>query len=105
MGTNRFFGLMQENGLTIKPNERLKAKRLSEKPKPRPLKPRQWWGIDRTKVLTPSGWVYIVLVLEGYTNWIRFYNEEYHHSSLGYKSPTAFEKEWEGEEMCQPAMG
>jgi transposase InsO family protein len=37
--------------------------------------------------------------------WIRFYNEEYLHSSLGYKSRTAFEKEWEGEEMCQPAMG
>jgi len=36
--------------------------------------------------------------------WIRFYNEEYLHSSLGYKSPTTFEKEWEGEEMCQPAM-
>jgi hypothetical protein len=34
--------------------------------------------------------------------WIRFYNEEYLHSSLGYKSPTTFasptscEKEWEG---------
>jgi transposase InsO family protein len=207
----RVFRLMQENGLTIKPNERLKAKRLPEKPKPRPLKPRQWWGIDMTKVLTPYGWVYIVLVLDWYTKrnvgyhagsralskdwlealdraikvqfpkgsrgmglnlmsdngsqptseafvkacgllglnqaftsysnpkgnadtervmrtlkeelvhirewksqgeltcalecWIRFYNEEYLHSSLGYKSRTAFEKEWEGEEMCQPAMG
>jgi len=207
----RVFRLMQENGLTIKPNERLKAKRLSEKPKPRPLKPRQWWGIDMTKVLTPSGWVYIVLVLDWYTKrivgyhagpralsrdwlealdkgikdqfpegtrgmglnlmsdngtqptsmafmkacgllginqaftsysnpkgnadteramrtlkeelihirewshegeltcalgeWIKFYNEEYLHSSIGYKSPTAFEKEWEGEERLRSLGG
>jgi hypothetical protein len=42
--------------------------------------------------------------------WIRFYSEEYLRSSLGYKTPTTFasptscEKEWEGEEMRQPAM-
>jgi len=58
---------MQVSGLTLKPNERLRAKRLPERPKPRPTRPKEWWGIDMTKVLTPSGWVYIVLVLDWYT--------------------------------------
>ena len=50
-------------------------------------------------------------LIEALECWIRFYNEEYLHSSLGYKPPTVFasptscENEWEGEEMCQPAMG
>ena len=207
----RVLRLMQEHSLTLKPNERLKAKRLPERSKPRPLKPREWWGIDMTKVLTPSGWVYIVLVLDWYTKrivghhagpralskdwlealdraikdqfpmgtrgmglslmsdngtqptsvafmkacgllginqaftsysnpkgnadtervmrtlkeelvhirewksqeqlthslkgWIKFYNEEYLHSSLDYKSPTAFEKQWEGEERLRSFGG
>ena len=37
--------------------------------------------------------------------WIRFYNEEYLHSSLDYKSPTAFEKEWKGEERFRSFGG
>ena len=207
----RVLRLMQEHSLTLKPNERLKAKRLPERSKPRPLKPREWWGIDMTKVLTPSGWVYIVLVLDWYTKrivghhagpralskdwlealdraikdqfpmgtrgmglslmsdngtqptsvafmkacgllginqaftsysnpkgnadtervmrtlkeelvhirewksqeqlthslkgWIKFYNEEYLHSSLGYRLPTAFEREWEGEERLRSFGG
>ena len=69
----RVLRLMQVSGLTLKPhevgeaNERLRAKRLPERPKPRPMRPKEWWGIDMTKVLTPSGWAYIVLVLDWYT--------------------------------------
>jgi putative transposase len=63
----RVYRLMREYNLTVKPNPRLIAKRISERPKPRPNKPKQWWGIDMTKVMTESGWVYVVIVLDWYT--------------------------------------
>lgn len=63
----RVYRLMREHNLTVKPNPRLIAKRVSERPKPRPDKPRQWWGIDMTKVMTDGGWVYVVIVLDWYT--------------------------------------
>jgi len=47
---------MREHNLTVKPNTRLIAKRISERPKPRPVRPMEWWGIDMTKVMTESGW-------------------------------------------------
>ncbi len=61
---------MREHNLTVKPNTRLIAKRVSERPKPRPDRPKQWWGIDMTKVMTESGWVYVVIVLDWYTKMI-----------------------------------
>ncbi|MFA9409238.1 MAG: IS3 family transposase, partial [Candidatus Dadabacteria bacterium] len=64
---NRVYRLMRENNLTVKPNTRLIAKRVSERPKPRADKPNEWWGIDMTKVMTESGWVYVVIVLDWYT--------------------------------------
>ena len=63
----RVYRLMREHNLTVKPNPRLIAKRVSERPKPRPDRPNQWWGIDMTKVMTESGWVYVVIVLDWYT--------------------------------------
>ncbi len=63
----RVYRLMQKHGLTVKPNRKLKAKRTSSRPKPRPDRPGQWWGIDMTKVMTESGWNYIVIVLDWYT--------------------------------------
>ena len=63
----RVYRLMREHNLTVKPNPRLIAKRVSERPKPRPNKPREWWGIDMTKVITNTGWVYVVIVLDWYT--------------------------------------
>ena len=63
----RVYRLMRENNLTVKPNTRLIAKRVSERPKPRADKPKQWWGIDMTKVMADSGWVYVVIVLDWYT--------------------------------------
>jgi len=35
----RVYRLMREHNLTVKPNPRLLAKRVSERPKPRPLAP------------------------------------------------------------------
>jgi putative transposase len=63
----RVYRLMRENNLTVKPNTRLIAKRVSERPKPRADRPKQWWGIDMTKVMTERGWVYVVIVLDWYT--------------------------------------
>src|SRR3989337_1403837 len=63
----RVYRLMREHNLTVKPNLRLIAKRVLERPKPRPNKPKEWWGIDMTKVMTDSGWVYVVIVLDWYT--------------------------------------
>lgn len=64
----RVLRLMKEGGLIVKPNIRLKALRTATRPKPRPISPNEWWGIDMTKVLTgSSGWIYIVIVLDWYT--------------------------------------
>lgn len=63
----RVYRLMREHGLTVKPHHQLKAKRTWDRRKPRPGRPNQWWGIDLTKVITDSGWVYVVLVLDWYS--------------------------------------
>lgn len=41
--------------------------RVSTRPKPRPDRPNQWWGIDMTKAMTDQGWAYVVLVKDWYT--------------------------------------
>lgn len=65
---NRIYRLMKINSLLVKPNSRLKAKRAKIRPKPIPLKPNQWWGIDMTKVMIDGfGWVYVVIVIDWYT--------------------------------------
>ena len=64
----RVFRLMQKHSLVVKPTTRLKAVRTSQKSKPRPKRPLQWWGIDMTKVMVEGfGWMYIVAVLDWYT--------------------------------------
>jgi putative transposase len=67
LNQKRVLRLMRLHGLTVKPHRLLKAKRLSTKPKPRPTRPNEWWGIDMTKVLTDSGWAYLVIVLDWYS--------------------------------------
>jgi putative transposase len=67
MNKKRVYRLMREHNLTVKPNPRLMAKRVSKTSKPKPDRPKQWWGIDMTKVMTDSGWVYVVIVLDWYT--------------------------------------
>jgi transposase InsO family protein len=64
----RVFRLMQKHELVVKPDTRLKAVRMPQRSKPRPTRPRQWWGIDMTKVVVEGfGWMYIVVVLDWYT--------------------------------------
>jgi putative transposase len=64
----RVFRLMQKHELVVKPDTRLKAIRTPQRSKPRPTRPRQWWGIDMTKVLVEGfGWMYTVVVLDWYT--------------------------------------
>ena len=43
------------------------AKRTPSGSKPRPVRPCQWWGTDMTKVMTESGWVYVVLVVDWFS--------------------------------------
>jgi putative transposase len=63
----RVFRLMQRHQLVVKPDTRLKAVRTPQKSKPKPTRPRQWWGIDMTKVMVEGfGWIYIVAVLDWY---------------------------------------
>jgi putative transposase len=65
----RILRLMREHHLIVPANLRLKAKRTPSQGKPRPTKPDEWWGMDMTKVLVEGfGWVYVVLVLDWYTN-------------------------------------
>ena len=60
--------LMRLHGLVVTKDTRLKAKRSSCRPKPRPRAPNQYWGIDMSKVMVNDfGWVYVVIVLDWYT--------------------------------------
>jgi len=64
----RVLRLMQKHGLSVKPNNKLKANRTPSRSKPRPDRPNQWWGIDMSKVMVDGfGWMYIVVVLDWYT--------------------------------------
>jgi putative transposase len=71
----RILRLMRAHHLLVTPNWKLKAKRTPSRNKPRPTKPNEWWGVDRTKVLSEGvGWVYIVIVLDWYTKKVTGYN-------------------------------
>jgi transposase InsO family protein len=63
----RVYRLLKENDLLVRSSTHLLAKRASSTRKPRPERANQWWGIDMTKVLTDSGWAYVVLVVDWYS--------------------------------------
>lgn len=66
--------LIKEHGLLVTQAFH-KAKRTAQKSKPRAERPRQYWGIDMTKFMVPSiGWVYLVIVLDWFTNKILGWN-------------------------------
>ena len=68
VGKNRVYRLMAENKLLVSKNLRLRAKRYSTRPKPKPKVPNQYWGMDMTKVrLSTWGWIYVHCVLDWYT--------------------------------------
>lgn len=59
--------LMKEHGLQV-PRRQHKAKRTSNRSKPRPSRPGQIWGMDMTKfIIDGLGWVYLVIILDWYT--------------------------------------
>lgn len=56
--------VMRENSLMATRTVH-KAKRTSQRGKPRAERPRQYWGIDMTKFIIPVlGWVYLIIVLD-----------------------------------------
>jgi putative transposase len=63
----RVLRLMRLHQLLVTPQTRLKATRTPGRDKPRATQPNQWWGIDMTKVMTVTGWSYVVVVLDWYT--------------------------------------
>lgn len=59
--------IMKRQGLMVK-QAMYKAKRTSNKSKPRAERPKQYWGIDMTKfIINGLGWVYLAIVLDWYT--------------------------------------
>jgi putative transposase len=62
----RVYRLLKEHNL-LATQTKHEVPRVSTRPKPRPDRPNQWWGIDMTKVITGNGWAYIVLVLDWYS--------------------------------------
>jgi putative transposase len=59
--------VMRENSLMASQTVH-KAKRTSQRSKPRAERPRQYWGIDMTKFMVSSlGWVYLIVVLDWFT--------------------------------------
>lgn len=64
VGRNRVHRLMAAHNLLVTAKTRLRAKRKALRPKPRPERVNQWWGIDMTKVRTGGGWVYATVVLD-----------------------------------------
>lgn len=68
IGKNRIHRLMKENDLLVTPDFKLKAKRYSNRKKPRAKVPNQIWGTDMTKIMLPGwGWVYLHIVLDWHT--------------------------------------
>ncbi len=59
--------VMRENSLMVTQTVH-KAKRTSQRSKPRAERPKEYWGIDMTKFLISSlGWVYLIIVLDWFT--------------------------------------
>lgn len=64
VGYKRIYRLMKEHDLLV-PQTRYRARRQPVDRKPRAERPRQFWGIDKTKFIIPGlGWAYLVIVLD-----------------------------------------
>lgn len=61
----RVYRLMKKFNLTVKKNERLRARRTPLPDKLRTIKPNDIWGTDMTKVMLSNvGWAYLHVVLD-----------------------------------------
>jgi transposase InsO family protein len=66
---------MKEHDLLVTKQNKNKAKRSSNRSKPRAQYPNQYWGIDMTKIKTSSwGWLYLTVVLDWFTKEIVGYS-------------------------------
>ena len=64
----------------------LKACRTPQKSKTRATAFCQWWGIDMTKIMTKTGWVYVTIVLDWYSKKIVGYHVDYQSKSRDWLS-------------------
>lgn len=62
---NKVHRLMKNHNLLVSKNMKLRASRRKIRPKPKPKRPNQWWGIDMTKVMIEGyGWLYVTIVID-----------------------------------------
>lgn len=81
----KVYRLMKEHKLLV-PRKSHKANRTPQKGKPKPERPREWWGIDMTKFMLPRlGWCYLVIVLD-------WFNKKLVGYSIGLRSRS---REWQ----------
>ena len=65
IGINRVYRIMKEHHLLVTKAQRLLAKRGPIRPKPKAIRPNQYWGTDMTKIkIGTFGWLYLVIVLD-----------------------------------------
>ena len=67
IGKNRVHRVMKEANLLVNKNTKLRAKRTIFRDKPKADKLNQYWGMDMTKILFPSGWRYLHVVKDWYS--------------------------------------
>ena len=61
----RIYRLMDDNGLLVEKNAKLRASRTPQRSKIKAERPNHIWGIDMTKIMVPSwGWTYLTVVLD-----------------------------------------
>lgn len=70
----RVYRLMRCHQLLVTSQTRLRAKRSSNRAKPKAEYLNQIWGIDMTKFKTAEGWCYVVIVLDWYSKKIVGYD-------------------------------
>ena len=66
VGKNRVYRIMKENALLVTKQLKLKATRRFRS-KPRAERLNEYWGMDMTKILFPSGWCYLHVVKDWYS--------------------------------------
>jgi len=83
----RIHRLMRECGLLVE-QVRHKALRSPQRSKPKATRPNEYWGIDMTKfLLGPTGWCYLIVVLDWFTKEIVGWNLSLRARASEWKEP------------------
>jgi transposase InsO family protein len=72
----RIYRIMREENLLVNQMKKLKAIRKNYPRKIRASRPNEIWGIDMTKVITKTGWINLVIVLDWHTKKIVGYHAD-----------------------------